>query len=203
MSASKHEKDNEFSRRTFEIAGTVIQVAERGSGDGVVWLRHREADASFPPLADELADDCRMIVIHQSRPNGEALNAALARLDVGRFVLIGQSSGAGYALEIATANGAACEALILLAPALDALPTGGMSPDMPILLLLGTDDRDVPPNVAATICARLPRAHPILVYGAGPSLDRDRVEAVAAVTRDFLARRDKFIVRDASDRLYP
>ena len=55
----------------------------------------------------------------------------------------------------------------------------------------------------AALCAALPRAHPILIYGAGHALDRERVEAVAAVMRDFIARRDKFIVRDASDLLYP
>jgi len=37
----------------------------------------------------------------------------------------------------------------------------------------------------------------------GHALDRYRVEAVAAVMRDFIARRDKFIVRDASGVLYP
>ena len=74
---------------------------------------------------------------------------------------------------------------------------------MPILLLLGTEDTRVPPSAADALCAALPRAHPILIYGAGHALDRDRVEAVAAVTLDFIARPDKFIVRDVSDLLYP
>ena len=56
---------------------------------------------------------------------------------------------------------------------------------------------------ADALCAALPRAHPTLVYGAGHALDRERVEAVAAVMGDFIARRDKFIVRAESDVLYP
>jgi hypothetical protein len=65
------------------------------------------------------------------------------------------------------------------------------------------NDARVPPSTAAELCASLPRAHPILIYGAGQALDRDRVEAVTAVMRDFIVRREKFIVRDASDVLYP
>jgi pimeloyl-ACP methyl ester carboxylesterase len=122
---------------------------------------------------------------------------------LGEFVLIGQSSGAESALALARAVGEACTALVLIAPVLAPLPAADTAPDIPILLLLGTDDVRVPPSAAAALSAALPRAHPILIYGAGHALDRDRVKAVAAMMLDFIARPDKFIVRDASDRLYP
>ena len=107
------------------------------------------------------------------------------------------------ALALARTAGEACAALILIAPALAPLPPAEAAPDIPMLLLIGTDDTRVPPSAAAALCAALPRAHPILIFGAGHALDRERVEAVAAVMGDFIARRDKFIVRDASDVLYP
>jgi pimeloyl-ACP methyl ester carboxylesterase len=154
----------------------------------VLWLLPDGARA-VSPLAEQLAQDHRIV-------------AAMSP-DLGEFVLIGQSSGAAAALTLARTAGEACAALILIAPVLVPLPAPDAAPDMPILLLLGTEDARVPPSAAAALCAALPRAHPILIYGAGHDLDRDRVEAVAAVMRDFIARGDEFIVRDTSDLLYP
>jgi pimeloyl-ACP methyl ester carboxylesterase len=169
-------------------------------GPAVLWLLPDGA-ADVSPLAERLAQDHRVVTLAASSANSRALAAVSPQLD--QFVLIGQSSGAGAALELARATGEACAALILIAPVLAPLPPADADPDMPILLLLGTDDARVPPSAAAALCAALPRAHPILIYGAGHALDRDRVEAVAAVMRDFIAQREKFIVRDTSDLLYP
>lgn len=163
------------------------------SSPAVVWLLPDDV-AGVSPLAERLAQDHRVVTV--------AASSTLSR-ELGEFVLIGQSSGAAAALALARATGDACAALILLAPVFAPAPSVETAPDIPMLLLLGTEDTRVPPSTAAALCARWPRAHPILVYGAGHALDRDRVEAVTAVMRDFIARRDKFIVRDASDLLYP
>jgi pimeloyl-ACP methyl ester carboxylesterase len=175
-------------------------VTEVGTGPAVLWLLPDGA-AHFSPLAERLADDHRVVTLAASSPDARALAAVSPPL--GEFVLIGQSSGAAAALGLARATDEACTALILIAPVLAPLPLADAAPDMPILLLLGMDDARVPPSDVAALCAALPRAHPILIYGAGHALDRDRVDAVAAVMRDFIARRDKFIVRDASNLLYP
>ena len=170
------------------------------SNPSVLWLLPDGA-GDVSPLAEQLAQDHRVVTLAASSTDARALAAVSPPL--GQFVLIGQSSGAEAALALARAAGEACAALILIAPVLAPLPPAEAAPDMPILLLLGTDDARVPPSAAAALCAALPRAHPILIYGAGHVLDCDRVEAVAAVMRDFIARRDKFIVRDTSDLLYP
>jgi pimeloyl-ACP methyl ester carboxylesterase len=139
------------------------------------------------PLAERLAQDHRLVTSQPNEP----------------FVLVGQSDGAAAALALARQSGEACVALILMAPVLPTLPAGDAVPDVPTLLLLGMNDTRVPPGSAAALCAALPRAHPILIYGAGHALDVERVDAVASVMRDFIARGDKFIVRDESDVLYP
>jgi pimeloyl-ACP methyl ester carboxylesterase len=175
-------------------------MRESSTAPAVIWLLPDDA-AGVPPLAELLAEDRRVITLAASSTDAPALAAVSP--PVGQYVLIGQSSGAEAALALARAAGEACAALILIAPVLAALPSAEVAPDIPILLLLGTDDERVPPSAARALCAALPRAHPILIYGAGHTLDRDRVEAVAAVMRDFIARREKFIVRDASDVLYP
>jgi pimeloyl-ACP methyl ester carboxylesterase len=166
----------------------------------VLWLLPDDV-AGVSPLAEQLAADHRVVTLAASSTDARAVAAVSPPL--GQFVLIGQSSGAAAALALARATGEACAALILLAPVLAPLPAADAAPDIPILLLLGMDDLRVPPSAAAALCAALPRAHPILIYGAGHALDRERVEAVTAVVRDFIARRDKFIVRDISDVLYP
>jgi pimeloyl-ACP methyl ester carboxylesterase len=175
-------------------------MTDIGTGPAVLWLLPGDA-SGVSPLAARLAQDHRVVTLAAASTDAHALTKVSPQLD--EFVLIGQSSGAAAALALASAAGEACAALILLAPVLAPLPASEAAPDIPILLLLGTEDARVPPSAAATICAALPRAHTILIYGAGHALERDRVEAVAAVMIDFIARRDKFIVRDASDILYP
>lgn len=173
---------------------------DAGAGPAVVWLLPGDS-AGVSPLAERLAADHRVVSLAASSADARALAAVSPPL--GEFVLIGQSSGAEAALALARAAGEACAALILLAPVLAPLPPVEAAPDIPMLVLLGTEDARVPPRAAAVLCTALPRAHPILIYGAGHALDRDRVEAVSAVTRDFIARRDEFVVRDASDLVYP
>ncbi|MGA2393438.1 MAG: alpha/beta hydrolase [Candidatus Lustribacter sp.] len=170
------------------------------SSPAVLWLLPDGASGASP-LAQRLAQDHRVVALAASSTDARAVAAISPQL--GEFVLIGQSSGAAAALALARATGESCAALILIAPVLGPLPAAAAAPDMPILLLLGTEDARVPPSAADALCAALPRAHPILIYGAGHALDRERIEAVAAVMCDFIARRDKFIVRDASDLLYP
>ena len=166
----------------------------------VVWLRPGDA-ADNSPLAERLAQDHHVVTLAASSTNSH--DAATVSPELHPFVLIGQSTSAEAALALARTAGEACAALILIAPVLARITPADAAPDIPILLLLGTEDTRVPPSAAAALCAAIPRAHPILIYGAGHALDRDRVEAVAAVILDFIARRDDFIVRDASDLLYP
>jgi pimeloyl-ACP methyl ester carboxylesterase len=165
----------------------------------VLWLLPDGATGPSP-LAERLARDHRVVTLAASSADARAVAALSPPLE--RFVMIGQWSGAEAALALARATGEACAGLILMAPLLAPLPAADGAPDIPMLLLLGTDDARVPPRAAAAICAALPRAHPILIYGAGHDLDCERVDAVAAVTRDFILRLDKFIVRDAIDVLY-
>jgi pimeloyl-ACP methyl ester carboxylesterase len=172
----------------------------RDTGPAVLWLLPDNA-GDVSPLAEQLAQDHRVVTRKAASTDARAVAAVSPQL--GQFVLIAQSSGAAAALTLARATGEACAALILMAPVLTPLTLAEAAPDIPILLLLGTEDTRVPPSAAAALCAALPRAQPILIYGAGHALDRERVEAVAAVVRDFISRRDKFIVRDTSDLLYP
>jgi pimeloyl-ACP methyl ester carboxylesterase len=74
--------------------------------------------------------------------------------------------------------------------------------DRPVLVLLGTRDLVIPPEVGRVYRELLPNCHLVLVYDAAHAVDADRPEAVAAVTADFLERHEGFLVTRAGGLLY-
>jgi pimeloyl-ACP methyl ester carboxylesterase len=75
--------------------------------------------------------------------------------------------------------------------------------EVPTLVLFGTLDRIMPPDLGRRYRELLPCCHFVIVYDAAHAIDADRPEAFAAVVDDFLERRDEFIVRRESGLLYP
>ena len=73
----------------------------------------------------------------------------------------------------------------------------------PVLALFGTADKVTPPEGAHLFREILPNCHIILVYDAAHAIDADRPEALAAVVDDFLARQDRFLVRNTSGLIHP
>jgi pimeloyl-ACP methyl ester carboxylesterase len=74
---------------------------------------------------------------------------------------------------------------------------------VPVLTVLGTEDRLIPPSVGRRYREKLGNCHVVMVYDAGHLVDTDRPEAVFALVDDFLARRDKFVVSNEDGALYP
>jgi pimeloyl-ACP methyl ester carboxylesterase len=75
--------------------------------------------------------------------------------------------------------------------------------NVPTLVLFGTLDRSIPPEMGRIYREILPNCHLVLVYDAGHALDMDRPEAFASVVTDFLRRREGFIVTTDSALKYP
>lgn len=73
----------------------------------------------------------------------------------------------------------------------------------PVLALFGTADRVTPPEGAHLFREILPHCHVVLVYDAAHAIDADRPEALASVVGDFLARQERFLVRETSGLLQP
>jgi pimeloyl-ACP methyl ester carboxylesterase len=65
---------------------------------------------------------------------------------------------------------------------------------VPVLTVLGTEDRLIPPTFGRRYREKLGNCHVVMVYDAGHLVDLDRPEAVFAVVDNFLKRREKFIV---------
>jgi pimeloyl-ACP methyl ester carboxylesterase len=75
--------------------------------------------------------------------------------------------------------------------------------NVPTLVLFGTLDRSISPEMGRVYRELLPNCHLVLVYDAGHALDMDRPEAFASVVEDFLRRREGFIVTSQSALIYP
>jgi pimeloyl-ACP methyl ester carboxylesterase len=74
---------------------------------------------------------------------------------------------------------------------------------VPVLVLFGTMDRMIPPEMGRLYCEKLPNCHLILVYDAGHAVDADRPEAFVSVVGDFLQRHEGFLVNRQSGLINP
>ncbi len=75
--------------------------------------------------------------------------------------------------------------------------------NVPVLVLFGTMDRMIPPEMGRLYCEKLPNCHLILVYDAGHEVDADRPEAFVSVVSDFLQHHEAFLVNRQSGLINP
>jgi pimeloyl-ACP methyl ester carboxylesterase len=74
---------------------------------------------------------------------------------------------------------------------------------VPTLVLFGTQDRLIPPEMGRHYRELLPNCHFVLVYDAGHAIGADRPEAFVGVVSDFLERHEQFVVNRASSLINP
>jgi pimeloyl-ACP methyl ester carboxylesterase len=74
---------------------------------------------------------------------------------------------------------------------------------VPTLVLFGTRDRVVPPEMGRFYREVLPNSQLVFVYDAGHAIQADRPEAFASLVGDFLDRREQFIVPRTSALIHP
>jgi len=75
--------------------------------------------------------------------------------------------------------------------------------NIPVLVVFGTMDRMIPPEMGRLYCEKLPNCHLILVYDAGHEADADRPEAFVSVVSDFMQRHEAFLVNRQSGLINP
>ena len=74
---------------------------------------------------------------------------------------------------------------------------------VPTLVLFGTEDRLVSPDMGRHYRELLPTCSLVFVYDAGHVMEEERPEAFSAVVADFLERGPGFVVKEESGLLYP
>jgi pimeloyl-ACP methyl ester carboxylesterase len=75
--------------------------------------------------------------------------------------------------------------------------------DTATLVLFGTLDRVVPPEMGHHYKELLPNGHLVLVYDAGHAIGAERPEAFAEIVTDFLDRHEAFLISRAETVLHP
>ncbi len=80
-----------------------------------------------------------------------------------------------------------------------------LMPDLhvPVLVLFGTMDRMIPPEMGRLYCEKLPNCSLVLVYDAGHAVDAERPEAFVSVVSDFLQHHEGFLVNRQSWLINP
>lgn len=73
----------------------------------------------------------------------------------------------------------------------------------PTLVLFGTLDRLMPPEMGRHYKELLPNCQLVFVYDAGHEISSDRPEAFADVTADFLDRREAFVISRHATVMHP
>jgi pimeloyl-ACP methyl ester carboxylesterase len=74
---------------------------------------------------------------------------------------------------------------------------------VPTLVLFGTLDRVIPPEMGRFYKELLPNCHLVFVYDSGHAISTERPEAFAEVTADFLERREAFVVSRTETVIHP
>jgi pimeloyl-ACP methyl ester carboxylesterase len=74
---------------------------------------------------------------------------------------------------------------------------------VPTLVLFGTEDRIIPPEMGRVYREIVPSCHYVLVYDAGHAIDVERPEAFVGVVGGFLERREQFVVTRTSSLIDP
>jgi pimeloyl-ACP methyl ester carboxylesterase len=75
--------------------------------------------------------------------------------------------------------------------------------DTPTLVLFGTLDRVIPPEMGRHYKELMPAAQLVLVYDAGHAIAAERPEAFAEVVTDFIERREAFLISQTETVIHP
>src|ERR1700722_5935275 len=73
----------------------------------------------------------------------------------------------------------------------------------PTLVLFGTLDNVIPPDMGRFYKTLIPNCHLVFVYDAGHGISTERPEAFAEVTADFLERREAFVISRTETVIHP
>jgi pimeloyl-ACP methyl ester carboxylesterase len=73
----------------------------------------------------------------------------------------------------------------------------------PTLVLFGTVDRVIPPDMGHIYRELMPNCHLVFVYDAGHAISTDRPEAFTEVVADFLERHEAFVISRTETVIHP
>jgi pimeloyl-ACP methyl ester carboxylesterase len=220
-----------FTERLVRLDESQVRYLEAGHGEPVVVLT-RGDDPSSLPLSNLLADHFHVFVFDTSHLAPPSLNEqsllphdlarnlarAAAAADLKRYALVSTSADVAIALWHSIDAPQQIDALVLISPALVLSDQNDAGNDLftdpelvgrlselqaPVLLLVGTEDDAIPRETGRMYVERMPHCYYVLVYDAGRAIEAERPDALFAVVRDFLERRETFIVKRPGTAVNP
>lgn len=220
-----------WSERSVQADGHTIRCIESGQGDPVVVIEGPGWTAPSA-LARLVAQEFRVMVLEtpassppgasteagSTRAMARTLDRTVAAAGLEHYVLVAGSANESAALWQAIEGQRRVAALVLIAPkGLFADGRGaanGTEQDrelerrlqeikVPTLVLLGTNEEVVPRETARAYAQRIPTSYVVLVYDAGEAIETERPEALLGALRDFVERREKFVVSSGSSAINP
>ena len=75
--------------------------------------------------------------------------------------------------------------------------------DVPTLVVFGTLDRMIPPEMGRHYKALMPNCHLVFVYDVGHAIGAERPEAFADLVCDFIERREAFVINRTPTVIHP
>lgn len=75
--------------------------------------------------------------------------------------------------------------------------------DIPTLVVFGTLDRMIPPEMGRHYKELMPNCHLVFVYDAGHAIGAERPEAFADLVSDFIERREAFVINRTPTVIHP
>jgi pimeloyl-ACP methyl ester carboxylesterase len=214
-----------------EADGVRLRYLESGQGSPLVHL-HDAGARRLTPAHELLSRRHRVVALEMPGSGGSheptraegmsglasTVARAIASLGLTTYDLMGTSFGATTALWMALQAPDRVLALILESPA-GLRPEGAASPTgpdhdaelesrlpgiaTPTLVLFGTLDRVVSPEMGRVYPALMPNAHLVFVYAAGHDIAAERPAAFAEVVEDFLERHEAFVISRAQTVIHP
>jgi len=218
-----------FTEHFVQADGLRIRYLEAGQGNPVVVL-HGSGGLTPSPLDNLLARQFRVIACEipdlsqpavnerSQRDLARTLAKSVTAIGLERYGLVSTSAGTPLALWQAIEAQERIEALVLISP-VALLPAGSTAaggrkrdPELErglgdmkttTLVLIGTRDETLPPETGRLYVERIPNCYYVLVYDAGQVIEAERPEALFAAVRDFLERRETFVVSRGSTVINP
>ncbi len=215
--------ESAFTEGFVEADGFRIRYLQAGQGTPLVHF-HGAGGLRLTPAHELLSRHFRVVAFEMpgfshSPELAATMGQAIAKLGLDTFNLMGTSLGATTALWLALQEPARVLALVLEAPAAirragieSASATPDHDPDLesrlpgfatPTLVVFGTRDRVISPNMGSVYKDLLPNCHLVFVYDAAHAISTDRPEAFAEVVGDFLERHEAFVISRTTTVIHP
>jgi hypothetical protein len=191
---------------------SALRCEDSGAGDAIVFLRDSTEQSA---LIEQLAQNFRVLAFTLPRAVEAStiaaeIDQAAARHGVAQYSVIAGSDYALAAIALAISFAGRVNALVLITPGTELLAgaanRNGLTADLafeqitaPTLTLFGTRQDAAAFDVGRSLAKRIANCFYILVYDSDCNIGRHCPQALLELVRDFLKRRDRFVVgRDSS-----